>query len=235
MSSGGQPEAGDIAPVTVRRLIDLSMALDDSTPTYPGDPRPRACPAATIARDGFNVSALELGSHSGTHCDAPYHWISDGARIDELPLTRFFGPATVVDCSSAGSREPITWAAIEPQVAGLEAGTIILLHTGWSQYASEASYFDHPYLDGEACRRLLALGVLTIGIDAINIDETPTGAMDRLRFVCHEQICQAGGVIVENLTNLADVPKRGALVSVLPLRLTGGDGAPTRAVAIELA
>jgi kynurenine formamidase len=95
------------------------------------------------------------------------------------------------------------------------------------------TYFIHPYLDGDACARLLALGVRTIGIDAINIDETPAGDLDLERFRCHAQISAAGGVIVENLAGLDAIDFPAPLISVLPLRLAGGDGAPARAVAIE--
>jgi kynurenine formamidase len=209
------------------------MPLDAATPFYPGDPRPTVCPAATIARAGFNVSRLELGSHSGTHCDAPYHFLEDGLRLDELPLERFVGPAVVVEAVGSAPREPIGWDRIAPHEAELEPGKIVLLRTGWDARRHDATYFDHPYLDGDACLRLLSLGVRTIGIDAINLDETPTGELDRATFRCHEAIARAGGVIVENLANLGTLSGRARpLVSVLPLHVPGADGAPTRAVAL---
>ena len=215
------------------RVLDLSIPIDQTTPFYPGDPEPRVCAAATIARDGFNVSRLELGSHSGTHCDAPVHFLEDGLTLDQLPLERFVGPGVLVDATGLAKREPIGWDRIAPRVDAMEPGAIVLLHTGWDQRRRDPSYFAHPFLDGDACARLLSLGVRTIGIDAINIDETPTGELDRATFRCHEAISRAGGVIVENLTNLqalygVDRP----LISVLPLHLPGADGGPARAVAM---
>jgi len=215
------------------RVVDLSIPIDERTPFYPGDPEPRVCPATTIARDGFNVSRLELGSHSGTHCDAPLHFLEDGLALDELPLERFTGPGVVVDALGLAPRTPIAWDVVARHEAELEPGAIVLLHTGWDERRGDPSYFDHPYLDGDACARLLSLGVRTFGIDAINIDETPAGPLDRAAFRCHAAISRAGGVIVENLANLGALRgRRGPLVTVLPLHVPGCDGAPTRAAAI---
>jgi kynurenine formamidase len=217
----------------VRRVIDLSMPLDERTPFFPGDPEPRICVAQTIAADGFNVSQLELGSHSGTHCDAPFHFREGGARIDELPFERFLGPGVVVDVTGLGRRAAIGWDRLAPHAAALGPGVIVLLRTGWDAHRETAAYFEHPYLDADACARLLHAGVRTIGIDAINLDETPAGDLDLERFRCHAQISDAGGVIVENLVGLGAIDFPDPFVSVLPIRIAGGDGAPARAVAIE--
>lgn len=215
------------------RVVDLSIPIDGSTPFYPGDPEPRVCVATTIARDGFNVSRLELGSHSGTHCDAPLHFLGEGRSLDELPLDRFVGPGVVVDATGLEPRSAIGWERLAPYAEAIPPGAIVLLHTGWDERRADPSYFEHPYLDGDACRRLLELGVRTIGIDAINLDETPAGELDRASFRCHAAIARADGVIVENLTNLGALRGLGApLVSVLPLHIPGSDGAPTRAVAL---
>ena len=217
----------------IRRVVDLSMPLDERTPSYPGDPAPAICAATTIAADGFNVSRLELGSHSGTHCDAPYHFDPAGARLDELPLERFLGPGVVVDVTGLEPRAAIGWDRLAPRAAAFGPGAIVLIRTGWDAHRGDHAYFAHPYLDGEACARLLELGVRTIGIDAINLDETPAGELDLARFRCHAQISAAGGVIVENLVGLGAIDFTDPLISVLPLHVPGGDGAPARAVAIE--
>lgn len=217
--------------VPFRRIVDLSMPIDARTPFYPGDPEPRVCAATTIAREGVNVLRLDLGSHSGTHCDAPYHFLEDGLTLDELPLERFVGPGVVVDCTAVAPRSPITWELLEPHA--IAPGSIVLLRTGWDERATDDTIFDHPFLDGDACRRLLGLGVLTVGIDAINLDETPEGELDRDRFPCHDAISRAGGVIVENLVDLRLIDFPDPWISVLPLNVPGADGAPTRAVALE--
>ena len=214
------------------QITDLSIPIDASTPFYPGDPEPRTCAASTIARDGFNVQSLQLGSHTGTHCDAPYHFLEDGLRIDQLPLDRFYGEAVVIDAVGHLPGEAITWSTVSRYSHLLTGAKIVLIRTDWSEHRHDDQYFDHPFLEGEACQEILARGVRTIGIDAINIDATPSDSVAGAQFPCHFHISSAEGVIIENLTNLAQVPDTGALFSAFPLRLTGSDGAPTRAVAM---
>jgi kynurenine formamidase len=217
----------------VRRAVDLSVPLDDATPVYPGDPPVRLTPAATIARDGYNLLAVHLGSQSGTHCDAPYHFRDDGPRIDELDLRLFAGPGVLVDVRGLPDRHPIGVADLKP-LDRVGPGTIVVLHTGWSAHLGTPRAVDHPYLGADACRALLDRGVRTIGLDTPNIDETPDATHPDSGWPCHRMIAAVGGVVVENLTNLAAVDFPDPFLSVLPLRLTGADGAPVRAVALQL-
>jgi kynurenine formamidase len=216
--------------VHVRRAVDLSVPLDRDTQVYPGDPPVRTEPTATIDRDGYNLLAVHLGSQSGTHCDAPYHFRSDGARVDELDLRLFAGPGVLVDVRGRPDRAVIGVADITPVLGRVGPGTIVVLHTGWSTLYGTPRYADHPHLGPDACRALLDRGVRTLGLDAPSIDDTGP----RSEWPCHRMIAAAGGVIVENLTNLAAVDFPDPFVTVLPLRLTGADGAPVRAVALDL-
>ena len=206
----------------VRRVVDLSVPLDDRTPVWPGDPPVQLVPAATIAHDGYNLLAVHMGSQSGTHCDAPRHFRPDGPPIDELDLRLFAGPGVLVDVRGRPDRYPIGVPDLAPYLGRVGPGTIVVLHTGRSDS-------DHPYLGVDACRALLDRGIRTIGLDTPNIDETPSAT-----YPCHHMVAAAGGVIVENLTNLAAVDFPDPFLSVLPLRLTGADGAPVRAVALDL-
>ena len=218
----------------MRRVVDLSVPLDADTPVYPGDPRVRLTPHATIARDGYNLLAVHLGSQSGTHCDAPYHFASDGPPVDELDLRLCTGPGVLIDVRGRPDRHPIGTADVAPDLERVGAGTLVVLHTGWSAHHGTPRYADHPYLGADACRALLGRGVRTIGLATPNIDETPDDAHPDAGWPCHRMVAAAGGVVVENLTNLAAVDFPDPFLSVLPLRLTGADGAPVRAVALEL-
>lgn len=218
----------------VRRTIDLSVPVDEHTVVYPGDPAPRLEPYCTVAEDGFNVLQLHLGSQTGTHVDAPYHFVDSAPRIDELDLALFTGRGVVVDVRGVGARESIGWDRIEPYAAGIGPGTIVLLCTGWSQHYGTERYFDHPYLDAAAAERLLALGVRTVGLDAINIDETPGPGAPGVGYPVHHQIAAVGGVIAENLRNLEAIDFADPFISLLPIALAGADGAPVRAVALDL-
>jgi kynurenine formamidase len=219
----------------ITRLVDLSVPVGPRTVVYPGDPTPRFTVHSTVERDGFNLLDVHLGSQSGTHVDAPYHFEDDAPRIDEVPLERFLGPAVVVDATGAGERGRITWEYVEPVAERLAEGVVVLLHTGWAERYGAPEYFANPFLDADACRRILARGARTICIDAINLDETPDEDHPGEGFPVHHLIAGAGGVIGENFRNLGRVDWADPFVMCLPIALEGADGAPVRAVAVELA
>ena len=217
----------------VSRIVDLSHPVDDDTPVYPGDPVARFSPAATVAADGYNVLHVRMGSQTGTHVDAPYHFLDDGARIDELPLDLFLGPAVVADVRGRPAHGRIEWSDLEPYADRLGPGRILVLRTGWDELWGTDAYLDHPFLTGEAAERVVATGVRTIGLDALSLDETVLGGAGAGGFAAHVAVLGAGGVIVENLTNLGAIAVPDPILSVLPLRFAGADGAPVRAVALE--
>jgi kynurenine formamidase len=242
-----------VVAVNVGRVVDLSMPVGRGTVVYPGDLRPELRPAATIERDGFNVLQLRMGSHTGTHVDAPYHVDPAGRRLDELDLRLFAGPGVVVDATHLAARGRIGWDVLAPYAGRLRPGAIVLLRTGWGDSHRDTAgspgstgrpfladpfladpFLDHPFLDAGACRRLLDLGVRTICIDTINIDETPDSEHPGEGFPAHHLIAEAGGVIGESFRNLDLIDFADPFVTCLPIALEGGDGAPVRAVAVEL-
>lgn len=220
--------------LSVRRIVDLSHPVDDDTPVYPGDPVARFTPAATVAEDGYNVLHVRMGSQTGTHVDAPYHFLEDGARIDQLPLELFLGPAVLVDVRGKPPHGRIEWSDLEPYADRLTPGRMLVLHTGWDEHWGTDAYFDHPFLTGDAAVRVVAAGVRTVALDALSLDETVLDGVPRDGFAAHFAVLGAGGVIVENLRNLDAVGTPEPVLSVLPLRFVGADGAPVRAVAFEL-
>jgi kynurenine formamidase len=216
------------------RVVDLSREIDGNTVVYPGDPVPHLEQHSTVAADGFNLMSVQMGSQSGTHVDAPYHFDDNTLRIDEIPLNRFVGRGVVVDCTSVGARERITLESVGEQLDEVRPGDIVLFHTGWARHYQSPEYFDNPFLDSELVSSLLSRGVLTFGLDALNIDETPTDANPGEGFPAHHLIAEAGGVICENLCNLESITFADPLISILPLKFIGIDGAPVRAVAMEM-
>lgn len=220
--------------LTIGRIVDLSRRVDSETQVYPGDPRVRLEPAATLAADGVNVLALHLGSHSGTHVDAPYHFVEGGGRIDEMDPRLFVGPAVVVDVRGKGPRERITVEDLQPYEGRLSEGIIAILQTGWEERYGTPGYHDHPFLDRRAAELILDAGVKTVAIDALSVDETILEGEHPEGYPAHHAILGAGGVIAENLANLAAVDFPNPLFSLLPIKLGGSDGAPVRAVAMEV-
>jgi kynurenine formamidase len=219
----------------IRRVIDLSISVDERTQVYPGDPVVELRFASRIETDGFNVLSIALGSHTGTHVDAPYHFVADGPRLGALDLGLFAGPGVIVDVTGHGPRQPIVWSDIVSVSDRVGPGTILVLRTGWSEaHLRTDRYFDHPFLDPDACARILDRGVRTIAIDALNPD--PTVVQGEAAFPVHQLVLGAGGVIAENLTHLSAVQAPDPLLCMFPIRLGGdADGAPCRAVALELA
>lgn len=214
--------------------MDLSHPVDGTTQVYPGDPPVRLTPATTIAADGVNVLHVHLGSHSGTHVDAPYHFVEEGRRIDTMDPKLFVGPAAVIDVRGKGPRERITVEDLKPREGELSEGVIAVIRTGWDEHFGTEKYYDHPFLDRRAAQLLLDAGVRTVATDALNVDETPLEGPHPEGFPVHHLVLGAGGAIAENLTNLSAIDFPDPVLSILPIRLHGSDGAPIRAVAMEL-
>jgi kynurenine formamidase len=216
------------------RITDLSHKIDDDTPVYPGDPTVSLTPAATLARNGFNLLHVRMGSQTATHVDAPYHFFDNGARLDELPLKLFLGTGVIVDVRNRKPRSRIEWADLSSAAERLAPGRILVLHTGWDQHWGSDAYFDHPFLTGQAAERVVASGVRTVAIDAPSVDETVPHGTPPDGVAAHNVLLGAGGAIVENLTNLDAVRDPEPVLSLLPLHLARADGGPVRAVALEL-
>ncbi|TDD30714.1 cyclase family protein [Actinomadura sp. KC06] len=214
-------------------LLDLSVPIATGMPVYPGDPEVEAVPALTVAGSGVNVLRLHLGSQSGTHVDAPFHIDDSLPRLDELPLSRFTGPAVVMDARGLPPRTPI---GPELLPGGLGLGVVLLIATGWSAHWGGDGYSAHPYPAVETAKAIVAAGVRTVAIDALSVDRTPPPGADDFSLAAHRVLCGAGAVIGENLTGLdrvLDAQDAGCAidVSLFPIALAGADGAPVRAVA----
>jgi arylformamidase len=215
-------------------LQDLSHPLRSGMPVYPGDPEVAIAPALTVGGEGVNVLGMHLGSQSGTHVDAPYHVDDALPDLDAVPLERFVGAAVLLDVRGSAPRQELPASALDPVAGRLRPGTVLLVVTGWSRHWGSSAYLEHPFLSPGLSRRIVDLGVLTVGIDALSVDATP--AEESTGLPSHQVLCGAHAVIAENLTALEPLlAAQGAglaiQVSLLPLRIEHGDGAPVRAVA----
>jgi arylformamidase len=209
------------------KLMDLTMPFSEKTIPVPGHPCPRMEPLTTLERDGVRNTTATFSLHTGTHIDAPSHFIEDGAAIDELPIDRFRRPGICLDLSQvARPGESIGLSHLEE--AGLREseleGSIVLLATGWSDEAwqSERLYVDNPYLARDAASALAELGPSAIGLDFAVDDTKP--------WPNHTILLGAEVLLIENLMRLPELPKQGFEVTAFPLRLVGENGGPTRVV-----
>lgn len=209
-------------------LIDLSHPLETGMPVFPGDPEVRIEPALAVPADGVAVARLDLGSHAGTHIDAPAHSIVGGATVDELPLEWLVGEALVVRVADP---RPDTAYEVEDLSDALpeRLPPAVLIATGWdTRFGSDAA-FTHPFVGADLAERLWDAGARVLGVDTLSPDSTPR-AVSGEGLPVHEQWLGRGGAIVENLRGLGQLPAN-VRVSLLPLRIFGGDGSPIRAIA----
>jgi arylformamidase len=224
------------------KVIDLSHTIHDDIQIYPGDPQPSISRGLTHEKDYCHVDVLTLGSHTGTHIDAPYHFLKEGKTIDELPVERFVGEGVLVDVSAKSDRELIEPGDIEPYETEIAQGDFVILKTGRDKYFGTSRYYRHPYLSAAAALVLLKMGVSLVGIDALNVDPTYYGSMDsdsaakdlpdeaQYGYPVHDILLGNDILIVENLCNLDQIIPVKGVYSFLPLKLKGSDGSPLRAV-----
>lgn len=210
-------------------LVDLSHPITAGMPVYPGDPDVSVESALTLEDDGVNVALLQLGTHTGTHLDAPAHVIAGGKTVDQLDLDLLDGPATVLTVPNPGSAalaaRPIRLVELDwlPE----QLTQIVCIATGWDQYFDDGWRTRHPFLDPELAEILWQRGARVLGVDTLNPDPTSEHSVD---MPVHEFWLGNDGVIVENLRGLTLLPAQ-VHMSLLPLNLQGLDGSPVRAVA----
>ncbi len=188
---------------------------------FEGDPPVEVTAALALDRgDPANVSRLTLGSHTGTHVDAPSHFIAGGDTLDRVPLEAFMGPARVVEWPGG----PIGRAALES--AGALAGVArVLFRTGNSALWAQGRFVrDYQALTLDAAQALVAAGVVLVGADYLSVE-----AFGARGHPVHHCLLEAGVAILEGLDLSAVRPGRYELLC-LPLRLRDGDGAPARAL-----
>ncbi len=203
------------------RVIDISVPNGPAQHVYPGDPAPRIEHVASIAAGApANVSLLTMGSHTGTHVDAPFHFLENGARLGAVPLDRMVGECIVLDLRG---RPAVDAAALRS--APIRPGDLVLCRTDnswrWEQPAFQR---DFTYLTLDGAEVLLDRGARAIGMDYLSIEAF--GSRD---FPVHKRVLGAGLFVIEGLDLRAVESGRYTLVC-LPLKFPDLDGAPARAV-----
>lgn len=206
-------------------LHDLTRPLSTGMPVYPGDPEVAIEEVLRVAVDGCSVRSVRLGTHSGTHVDAPAHTVPGGRTVDGIDPEELTGQAAVLHLPDLVPGQRIT-AQTLGEVWGYGTASlpaIVLIATGWDRHWGTDAYLRHPVVTGDAATALVDAGVQVLGLDTAS----PDGA-DSLG--AHEVLLGADRLIIENLRGLADLPRRVEFTA-LPLNIVGGDGAPVRAVA----
>jgi arylformamidase len=212
--------------------VDLTHELRNGMPVYPGDPIPRFVSYATIKKDGVNLTKLTLGSHTGTHIDAPRHFIPDGIGIDQISPRRLVGEAYVIDMSDKPIGSGITGQDFRDNLEGkIAEDDIVVIYTGCSEHWEDESIRQsYTYLTGDAAEYLVSKKVRAVGIDFLSVEKFGSPAP-----VAHKTLLGSGVFIIESLSQATKqfVGKR-ILVICLPIKLQNGDGAPSRVIGVPI-
>ncbi|MBI4527168.1 MAG: cyclase family protein [Deltaproteobacteria bacterium] len=220
----------------MKKIIDLSLPLSADATVVPGHPRLTLRPIHTHKVHGRSNTTMKFSIHTGTHVDAPYHFVPGGKTVDQIALERLMGPAVKVDLRvKIRAGRPIAIEDIRTSPGFRERdlrGKIVVLHTGWNRkmFGKPTYYLENPWIATETARWLASKGIRALALD------TP---QDRVQgpprpgdFPVHRIFLKKGIPFIEHLANLERVKKRTFTLIALPMKIQGGDGAPTRAVAI---
>ena len=207
-------------------IYDVTISITNSMPVWPSDPPVQLKSTPHVSRDGSHtvqVTAIEMGSHTGTHIDAPYHFVEGGRKLHEIPLEQLTGTAHVVEIKGVPSiakkhLEDLRWEGVER----------VLFKTDNSDHWNDGKFYEQfVYLEPEAAEYLVARNIRLVGIDYLSIDKYKSE-----KHPTHFVLLPHNIVILEGL-NLSRVsPGRYHMVA-LPLNLHDADGAPTRVILID--
>jgi len=211
------------------KIIDLTLTVSDEIPTFPGSPQPSFIPWENVKDDGYNLELLFLSTHTGTHMDAPYHFLEKGAKIHEISLKKLVAE-TVLIKSKKNDGELITKIDIqkfEKKHGKINNFSSVIFSTGWQRNLQKKYYFTkNPGLSVSAAKYLASKKINLVGIDSPSIDLGKAS-----KFSVHQIFAKKGMLIVENLVNLEKIKSSKFHLVVLPLKLKNATGSPVRAIA----
>jgi kynurenine formamidase len=236
--------------ISAHRIVDLSHAYGPTTLYWPTSPTKfkmdTLAEGQTPGGYFYSANTFCTPEHGGTHLDAPFHFSDKGRTADTIPLEQLIAPAVVIDVSAkAGANRDYRLtaavvASLEQAHGRISRGTIVLLRTDWSRHwpnakaylgddtPNDASKLSFPSYGADAARVL----VEERGVGALGVDTASTDYGRSTDFEVHRVAAARNVVGLENLTNLDQLPPRGATLVALPMKIEKGSGGPLRAVAL---
>ena len=209
------------------RIIDLSQLVADGNPVFPGDPEVKFHTHHTHESVGYRVTRFEMGTHTGTHLDVPLHKLPGGASVEEIPLSRFMGRAYVVDLTMLAPGAEIKAAHLIACETEMEGCSALILKTGWcSHYGMDDFFSDFNGISEEAASWIVANGFGMIALESPSVHPVKHQEI-------HTIFLKNDVIVVETISNVDAITKPTVWFCAAPLKLTGLDGSPVRAFAIE--
>lgn len=198
--------------------IDLTHTIVHNMPSHPLDINTQLTPTATYKQDGMACESLHGSVHMGTHIDAPGHFIDNGKKITDFPLTTFISDTLCIDASNTKIIDESVVTNIP-----LQKNTTVLFYTGWDKNFYQTNYFyDHPVISEECAHHLIKIGIKMIGVDFPSVDQAP--------YAIHKIFLSNDILIIENMTNLKPLINENFNLIALPLKIDAY-GAPARVIA----
>ncbi|MBS7611126.1 cyclase family protein [Candidatus Bathyarchaeota archaeon] len=228
------------------KIVDLSQVLYNCMPSWPTQPNLLYEMLSNVARDGNTMHMIrQMTTHSGTHIDAPLHFIVGGKSTDQLPIDAFAGEGLVVDLSYKKAGEPITINDLKAYENEIRLGDVLMLHTGWDKkFGFNPEYlFEWPYVIEETAEYLVEKKIKALGVDTLSVggwDGQLPGhgpvAVEGSPARVHRILLGAGIILIESLRNLNSVldgrKYRRAYFIYAPIAFKDSDGGPCRALAM---
>ncbi len=210
------------------KIIDLSNTIESNMLVYPGDVVPVIEPFSSIEGSGAVITKLILGTHTGTHVDAPNHILKKGESVDKIPLTNFVGDACVFDFSYKTAGSGLEEEDLKNK-SNVHSCDMVLCYTGSSGYSkNEDLRTRYVYIGESAALWLVRKKVKAVGIDSLSVERF--GSKD---FFVHKTLLRNGITIIENLSsNLKFLTDKKVFFVAAPLKLKRLDGSPVRAFAV---
>ena len=209
------------------KVIDLTLTVSEKIPTFPGSPKPHFIEWETIPKDGYNLELLFLSTHTGTHIDAPFHFVKNGKKIHEIAPERLVNEAVLIRIGKNSNRS-ISKTDIqnfEQKNGKIENDSTVIFYTGWQKNLNKEFYFtENPGLSVSAAKYLVSKKINMVGIDSPSIDLGTDS-----KFSVHHVLAKNNILIVENLANLNKIKSNNFHLITSPLKLKNATGSPIRA------
>ena len=217
-------------------IVDLTFPIYPEMLTYPTrcHPKVEITRLGTLEEDGRMTSKIVLGSHTGTHADAPAHFIPAGKTFDQIELSTLVGPASIISFAPVAPLQCITADEIKKKLDLVKHKERLLVHFGWDVKYGEMDYYrKSPYFSEDACHVLVESGVKLIGLDIASADNPDILALTGVDSPNHKIFLEKDIVLVEYMTNMEPLLRLSEfIICILPLKFQGTDGSPVRAVAM---
>lgn len=218
-----------------RRIVDLTFPIHEGMTTFPAHWHPFV-EVSVMGRHGIEnreTRKVVMGTHTGTHCDAPRHFVPGGKTVDQLPLDALVGPALCLDLSDCRPLQEVDVKDLERRLGDRRPERLILRYDWSEQWGQMRYYTSHPFLSEDAARWLVDHGVRLLAMDTPMPDDPRNAQGSDPDSPVHKIVLGHGVILTEYLCNLKELRQAEFELIVLPLKIVEGDGAPARCIAIE--